>query len=275
MGSTDASKRGPEETDLLVPFEIVNIPAEYREYYRIKRNNFFASIQGFSEMWKYFLALDSLWLHEFDDLKPARDQNRMFPLLLYFNAHAKMRISIELALSGCMAEARSILRDAIEFVAHAHAMLRDPKLQEVWLSKNDEEEAFREAFERHKKEGVFAGLGELHDAWGQMSETGSHATLNAICDRFEQVESADGVEFRLRYCGVDHRMWAMSLFTMLLTCTTMERTMFGDYESRLRLDPQLVRMRAEVDICKEQLRKKLAIRYKVQRPKPESPIYKP
>ena len=45
------SKSGPQETDLLVKFEIDNIPTEYREYYATKRNNFFASIQGFREMW--------------------------------------------------------------------------------------------------------------------------------------------------------------------------------------------------------------------------------
>jgi hypothetical protein len=89
----------------------------------------------------------------------------MFPMLLYFNAHAKIRVSIELALSGCMAEARSILRDGIEFVAHAHSMLSDPTLQRVWLSKNEEEEAFKDAFERHKKDEIFKGLDELHMSW--------------------------------------------------------------------------------------------------------------
>ena len=136
-----------EETDkLLTKFEIDNIPAQYREYYGIKRNNFFASIQGFPEMWQYYLRLDAVWMREFDDLKVRIDPNRLFPLILFFNAHAKMRMSIELALCGCLSEARSILRDAIEFVAHAHRLLSDPKLHIVWLSKRDgqiEEKAFK------------------------------------------------------------------------------------------------------------------------------------
>jgi hypothetical protein len=97
--------------------------------------------------------------------------------------------AFELALAGCLAEGRSILRDAIEFVAHAHTMLRDPKLQTVWLSKNEERQAFSDAFQRHKKEGIFRGLEELHRTWGQLSEIGSHATLNSICDRFTATES--------------------------------------------------------------------------------------
>jgi len=159
--TTPRSTNEPSETDLLVQFEIDNIPSEYREYYRTKRNNLLASIQGFSEMWKYYTLLDAIWMREFADLKNAGEPDRMFSLLLYFNAHAKMRVSMELAFSGCMAEARSILRDAVEFVAHAHTMLNDAELPKKWLSKNDGKaalEAFKDAFERNKKKGVFKGL---------------------------------------------------------------------------------------------------------------------
>lgn len=268
----------PQESDLLLPFEIQNIPERYREYYKAKRNNLFASIEDFRELWKCYILLDGIWLREFDDLKPARDPNRMFPLLLYFNAHAKIRVSIELGFSGCLAEARSVLRDAIEFVAHAHAMLQDAELQETWLNKNDGEaaqEAFKDAFERHKKQGVFKGLDELRKTWSQLSETGSHANLNAMSDRFAQVTSDEGVEFRLSYTGVEPRMWAMSLFSMLLACFTMERTLFSDYEDRLRLDDGLVRMRNEFERYKEQLGRDLIVRYQVKPPKRKPVIHVP
>jgi hypothetical protein len=162
-----------EETDkTLVKFEIDNIPAPYREYYGAKRSNFFASIQNFREMWDFYIKLDAVWLRGFADLYVARDPNGMFPLMLYINAHAKIRAAMELAFGGCMSEARSILRDAVEFVAHGHAMVNDPELQKKWLSKNDDAaglKAFKDAFERHKKEGVFKGLDELHKTWGDLS----------------------------------------------------------------------------------------------------------
>ncbi|MGH9455155.1 MAG: hypothetical protein ACRD2O_14425, partial [Terriglobia bacterium] len=194
------------------------------------------------------------------------------------NAHAKIRVSIELGFSGCLAEARSILRDAIEFVAHAHAMLHDPELQKTWLNKNDGEsarEAFKDAFERQKKQGVFKGLEELHRTWGQLSEIGSHANLNAIYDRFGCVASEKNVKFTINYTGVEPRMWAMSLFSMLLACFTMERTLFSDYEDRLKLDDGLVRMRAEFERHKEQLRRNLILRYQVKPPKRKSLIHVP
>jgi hypothetical protein len=271
-------KTEPEENDLLVPFEVQNIPERYREYYKTKRNNFFCSIQNFPELWKYYLRLDAIWLREFNDLNPARDPNRMFPLVLYINAHAKIRVSIELGFSGCLAEARSILRDAIEFVAHAHAMLQDTELQRTWLSKNDGEsalKAFKKAFEGEKKKGVFKGLDELHGTWKQLSETGSHANLNAIGDRFRQVTSESHVKFSVSYSGVEPRMWALSLFSMLLACFTMERTLFSDYEDRLKLDDGLVRMRAEFERHKEQVRTTLIVRYQVKPPKRQSLIHVP
>jgi len=263
-----ASPNEPKESDLLVPFEIENLTKGYKEYYLIKRNNFFSSIQGFPELWKYYTMLDEIWLHEFSDLKPPGNRAQLFPLMLYINAHAKIRISIELALSGCLAEARSILRDAIEFVAHAHVMTADPELQRVWLKKHDEQKAFSDAYERHKKHGIFKGLDELHRTWGQLSETGSHANLNSISDRFQTTTSEDGTTrtWHLSYSGAEQRHWAVSLFTMLLTCYTMERTFFEDYASRLNLDHVLCRMRAEFERHKENTREYIIARYRVELP---------
>jgi hypothetical protein len=276
MNTTTTSPSKPKESDLLVPFESQHIPPDYKEYYVIKRNNLFASIQGLPEMWKYYILLDDIWLREFGDLKPPGNVNQLFPLVLFFNAHAKIRVSIELALSGCLAEARSVLRDGVEVVAHAHKMLADPQLQIVWLSKNEDEEAFKEAFERYKKEGLFKGLEELYETWGRLSETGSHATLNSLCDRSATVKSEDGGEtWKLNYCGAEPRVWAISLFSMLLTCFTMEQTFFHDYESRLRLDHVLVRMRSEFEKYKEQVREYLKVRYKIEPPAPKSIIHTP
>jgi hypothetical protein len=259
-----------QESSLLVPFEIQNIPPKYREYYATRRNNFFASIQGFPEMWQYYHLLDAIWLREIDDLEVARDAGRMFPIMLYVNAHAKLRLAIELAFSGCLAEARSILRDAIEFVAHAHHMLKDPLLQRVWLEKYSDEEAFKEAFERNKKQGLFAGMKELGEKWGELSEMGAHATPLAVSERCVVVDTPEGRRLQLNYTGGDLRRWALGLFSMLLTCFVMENTFFEDYKSRLQLDDTLVNMRRDFQAYKEKLRGILIVRYEV--PAPPQPL---
>lgn len=273
MSAKTNSQREPLESELLVRFESDNIPEDYKEYYKTKRQNFFASIQRFAPIWKYYHLLDTIWLREFGDLKPPGNASQLIPLMLYINAHAKTRVSIELALSGCLPEARSILRDAVECGAHAHQMIRDPQLQKVWVRKSDEEQAFRQAFERHKKDNLFKGLDELHRTWSQLSETGSHTTMMSMCDRCQIETHEDGNQtWALTYSGAEERHWATSLFSMLLTCFTIERTFYEDYESRLRLDHVLISMRAEFEVYKEQLRAKLIQRYQIEMPVPQATI---
>jgi hypothetical protein len=135
---------GTQEKDLLLPFELEHIPEFYKDYYKIKRNNFFASIQAFPTMWRYYLLLGRIWQREFEDLKPPGDPTLLFPLMLFINAHAKIRVSLELAFAGCMAEARSILRDGIEFVAHAHKMAVDSQIAEGLVRQEPGKRGFQE-----------------------------------------------------------------------------------------------------------------------------------
>ena len=259
----------PQETDLLVQFEIDNFPAEYRDYYAKKRNNLFARIQGYPALWQLYQQLDEIWMREFTDLQSRRETYSMLPLLCSMNCHAKTRVSLELAFSDCLAEARSILRDAIEFFAHAHAMLHDTTLQKTWLEKIDgkqELEAFKDAFERNKKNGLFNGLDELHRSWGQLSETGSHANATAMAERFVKVESDDNVDFRLNYTGTETKMWVLTVFSMLLDCFTMENTFFNDYNDRLKLDAELLCKRTSFEKAKEQLRTSVINKFQLSPP---------
>jgi hypothetical protein len=88
-----------------------------------------------------------------------------------------------------------------------------------------------------------------------------------MCDRFLATEQADGVHvWRLNYCGVEPRVWEMSIFSMLLTCFTMEKTFFGLYEPRLKLDFVLIEMRREFEQHKERVREYVKARYDLQLP---------
>lgn len=275
LGKIKGSRRGlnmsnkDQGTDLLLAFEAQNIPKAYLPYYEARRQNFFASIQGFPNLWKMFMALDAIWLREFDDLKPVTDPNRLFPIMVYVSAHAKIRLAMELAFSACLGEARSILRDAIESVAHAHVMLGDPKLQKVWLSKDDgktEEKAFTEAFLKNKADRLFKGLKELHEKFGELSETGSHTTLMSMVGRLSFETDSTGMSFNLNYTGTEPAMLEKSIFMLLLTCFVIEDTFNRDYEDRLKLDITLVKMRKEFAELKEQLRKEIIIKHKIQPP---------
>jgi len=221
--------------------------------------------------------LDEIWIREFSDLKPPGTPQEAFPLMLYMNAHAKIRVSLEMAFSHCLPEARSILRDAIEFAAHAHAMLANHELQNVWLNKSDELEAFKNAFERNKKKGIFKGLAELQEMWGRFSETGSHANINAICENFSITEDGDGKSsWALSYTGSkSEELFVTGVFTMLLVCFKMEELFFIDYSARLNLDHILIDMRRNFQIYKETVREVLKVRHNITMPEPKGVLVNP
>lgn len=263
--STAPVRTAPEEGDLLVGFERQILPTEYKAYYCTKRNNFFASIQKLPESWHYYMMLDQIWFGEINILKPS-EPNRAFPTIVYINAHAKIRIAIELAFTGCLPEARSILRDAVEFVAHADHMLKDPAKQVVWLNKLDDPATWKEEFWENKQTVLFEGLDLLYKAWKQLSELGSHANITSICERVKIVEVDGQPEMRLNYTGVEEKPWVMGIFDMLLMDFMMEETFFKDYQMRFQFDERLLTMRREFEIYKERLRSALITRYDIRRP---------
>jgi hypothetical protein len=269
-GRRSMTESTSSEDNLLLPFERANMPEHYRPYLAAKRNNFFAGIQGSPNLWRYFGLLDLILFTEFQDMARATDTGRMFPLVLFLNAHAKIRVSMELAFSRCMEEARSILRDAIETAVFAHYMLGDPSLQKVWLSKDDgakEAIEFKEAFEKDKKNRAFKGQVELLEQWGHLSETGAHSTPQAVVSRFVIRESEQDVHFALNYTGVEDRVWEPEVFTLLLNVDRIERMTFDDFRQRLQFDEELMRNRSRAEQLRELCRQQVIRKYNIQPPK--------
>lgn len=245
-------KRPPTESDLLTGFELLNLRGDYREYFKTKRNNFFATMQELPDLWKCFQLLDQIWIRQFNDLQNLGDTKQMLPGLLFMNAHAKFRIAMELGFCCCLGEAWDILRGAIESVAHAHKLVREPHLMKVWLEKDDGKraaEAFKDTFERNKKESLFPaqhGLDKLHTIYSQFSEWGTHTTVASIAQKFATCETSSHVEWKLNYTGAEPQVLTTSLFLMLVASALMERAFYGTYEARLQFDTELNRMRSSL-----------------------------
>ncbi len=264
------TKPTTSEDNLMLPFARGIIPEHYRAYFAAKRNNFLVGVQGSPNLWRYFSLLDLILFTEFQDMARATDTDRMVPLVLFLNAHAKIRVSMELAFSRCMEEARSILRDAIETAVFAHYMLGDPKLQKVWLSKDDgrkEADEFREAFEKDKKNRAYKGQSELREQWGYLSETGAHSTPQAVVSRFVIRESGQDVHFELNYTGVEDRIWEPETFTLLLNVDRIERMVFDDFRQRLQFDEELMRNRTTGQQLQTLCRQEVIKKHNIQPPK--------
>lgn len=262
----------PTETDLLLPFEIQRLRGDYKAYVKMKRNNYFATLQKLPGIWECFLILDECWMHEFEDLQRLRDTMQMFPLILFMNAHAKVRIAFELAFSMCLGEGWDILRGGIESYAHAHKLTREPHLQNVWIEKDDgkqQSEAFKDAFERNKKTNLFPsrhGLDRLHNYWSQFSELGTHTTVGSMGHKFESHESATDVQWKLIYTGADPVLTATSLMSMLYAARLMEDGFFHCHQDRLQFDLRLSGLRTKFEREMQMLRKDIIRRFKLKPP---------
>jgi hypothetical protein len=123
--------------------------------------------------------------------------------MLLMNAHAQYRTAFELGFATRIGDAWNVLRTAIESAVHGLKIYRQPEL--VWLEKDDgnpQFEAFRDAFERNKKESLLPsnqGLDKLHTYYSQFSEGGTHTTLAAMSSRFRSEEPTTDVQWILYY----------------------------------------------------------------------------
>jgi hypothetical protein len=247
----------PNEKDLLVDFERQNIPEPYKSYYTTKRHNLFATIQNFPNIWNCFMKLDEIMQREFEHTQRVLDTTLLFPMILYMNAHQKMRVALELGCSTCMTEAHSILRDAIESAAHAHRLASEPQLLKIWIQRKDDDaamEAYKQEFEAKKATRLFNGLPELHAMWKRFSDIGSHTNLDSMVHRFTMSNTETDAEYRLNYLGGEPNVYVPALFEILLVFGLIEAMVFNSAAARLRLDPILGEMRARFEAEKESTR---------------------
>jgi hypothetical protein len=261
--------REPTENDLLVEFERQQIPEPFRAHYLTKRHNFLATIQQFPYIWNCFMRLDAILQREFEVMQRLRDPHLMLPMILFMNAHQKMRVASELGCSTCLTEAHSVLRDAIESTAHAHRLALNPPLQEVWIGKNDSEDAkktFNEEFQAYKATRLFDALPDLYKLWGEFSEFGSHTNINSIQARFASVRTTEDLQFHLNYLGAEPKVLVPALFEMVLVFSELEKVLFKVAQKRLHLDNELVDMRTRFDKEKEATRQLVIKTFNLQPP---------
>ncbi|BDC47867.1 hypothetical protein F183_A01830 [Bryobacterales bacterium F-183] len=232
------------EQELMLPFELHHIPAHYRDYYRVKRGNFFATILRFEKHWRGYLLLDSAIDLSLNHCQRLTEPKQLLPLLLYGQAHAKIRIAFELFFSSCLGEGRSVMRDAVEFASIAHYMRYSSELQQVWLNRAEDPKAFEKEFRSNKKKKLFGTSPKLHAAWNHLSEIGAHCNIDAVADRLLTDDSNDrDLRVESTYLHTDLKTWPLSAAYLLGVATEIEDLIFSDFETRLQLVPDLVATR--------------------------------
>jgi hypothetical protein len=118
----------------------------------------------------------------------------------------------------------------------------------VWSDKDEPggDKAFQKAFQESKRDKLFNGLDQQHTQYGRLSETGSHPTPRSFSNRVVFEDTPGTRAMKVNYTGIaDTCAWATEVFTLLCTCSTMERAFFNDFKLRLQLDDRLTQMRRD------------------------------
>jgi uncharacterized protein (DUF4415 family) len=252
----------PLGQDSLLPFEKQCFSTEYADYSRVKRNNFFATIQSFGHLWKAFSLLDRLLLDEFAVLGSLRDTAQVLPLLLLIQAHSQFRIAVELTFSTALNASEAVLSQSIESTAFAYKLYTRPDLVSVWMSKDESTESaqkFHQAFEK-RRENLFSNhsaLEELYSYWRDLSELSSHVNHAGFGKRSATEQSTTPVKWSLSYFEVDREAQADSLLTVLSVGHLIENIFFAIFETRLQFDEFLINKRKLYSKYLDQVRREL------------------
>lgn len=253
-----------EDKEQLLAFEREKLQGDFRTYFSDKRENFHTTIRNFPQLWECFSLLDDIWCREFADTEHLADQSQIVPAMLFRDAHARFRISMELAFSCCLNEAFNALRFGIEAVYHACWLLKNPDLEahRVWLESGLDDDAKRRAFRQTFDEGKQnsfeeCGLGKLHEYWSRFSNL-SHSNMKAMSVR---LVSPDKNRLEVHYFARDGKIISGSIFWILLAASEMEQAFFTGFESRLRFDDVLEQRRARLAEKREMVRRELIERF--------------
>ncbi len=244
----------PGEDQFLLPFERHIMTGQWKEYLKIKRQNWLATIQHFPDLWDLFITLDGIFSREIDDLQPRPSGKSAFAQMLFIKAHQTIRVAGETAFSTQITEAYDMTRAAIETAVIAHKIYREPILAKVFLARDDgkkESEAFKNAFERNKAMNLFPSkypfLTGLHQYYSRFSDWGTHATLYSFVHHLVREEDAKVTNYKIKYVESDPEKISGVIFDVMGAFHSIEKAFHDAFSARLVLDTWLQDQRLQFD----------------------------
>lgn len=261
----------PAPATELFPIEKECFHSEYQKYFIGKRQNFFVNLAAFRALWDGLQLLNDIWMRELSDLEHLRDQTHLLPKLIFAAAHGRFLTAIELGFSSCIGDAYSVLRDGIEAVAHAHKILKEPTTAgAAWTEKHQgktQKAAYNKHFEENKKSNLFPvgvpGLSQLHAYYGQFCELATHTSVTSIGKSFKDLSTKGTLRWGFAYFETNPQRLAGFFNALLQASAHMEEVFYACFEPRLKLDPDLGRMRADFLKLRQQQSQRLKAIYQV------------
>ena len=145
------------------------------------------------------------------------------------------------------------MRDGIEAVVHARKILKEPAIAGIaWSEKHQgktQKAAYDKIFEKNKKDNLFPAdvpsLRRLHTYYTQFSELATHTSVGSVGKNFEDASTTGNLRWVFHYFERNPQRLGGFFNALLQVSAHMEEVFYDCFETRLDLDPELRRMRAE------------------------------
>ncbi len=259
--------------ELLLPFENRTFRGSWRVYFKVKRQCWLATVQRFRVLWELFLRLDNIVVREMSDCQKNPDPRKVLPLLLFIKSHQSIRVAAEVAATTHISQAYDLARAAIELAVIAHKIHREHNLAAVWLKRdegNPELRAYKNAFERNKKENLFPNrfsfLPVLHGMYGRFSDWGTHTTVCSVAHHYQSSVDCEDYNFNIVYTVADPQKIAYSLYDLICCFALIEEAFHDAMSPKLILDSQLQSARRQFDLQKKSVAAGLVKEFKINGP---------
>jgi hypothetical protein len=181
------------------------------------------------------------------------NHSKRFPATFLMRSHGAFIAATSLAMSGQVAEAYVQLRAALEAALHGLFIVDAPERQQVWTSRNDDDDARRRAHEMFDGAAPLANLQTIDEATANIFEQLLARTIdrqlhpNTYASPGQPTPAGEnGKDFTRRYfvCGDEvQRSCLRSVAQVGICCLTIFYYAFPDRYRELQLDASVKQLR--------------------------------
>ena len=222
-------------------------------------------------LWKLFNNLDTIFHRGLDDCSTNAGVKKVTPLLFFWQSHRYIRASIKPLFSTQLPEALNILRMSIEPAVIRKKMLDNFNSIKIWNEQDktdDIKKEYNKMFVKNKMNNLFPEndqlLNSLYSYWQDYSNLATHCNKDGT--DFWLISSDSDLDKISNVKYVEHKesIILASLISALSCSEIIEKLFYREFNSRLKLDTELVRLRDEFSILLKNERLRIIKKFKLK-----------
>ncbi|MCH8305404.1 MAG: hypothetical protein IIB94_09790 [Candidatus Marinimicrobia bacterium] len=263
--------KSKQEAKYYHPLSYEHFDEQLGEFWKIPNSNFERSVNNLPTLWKLFNNLDTIFHRGLDDCSTNAGVKKVTPLLFFWQSHRYIRASIKPLFSTQLPEALNILRMSIEPAVIGKKMLDNFNSIKIWIEQDkteDTKKEYNKMFVKNKRNNLFPEndqlLNSLYSYWQDYSNLATHSNKDGT--DFWLISSDSDLDkiFNVKYVEHKESIILASLISALSCSEIIEKLFYREFNSRLKLDTELARLRYEFSILLKNERLRIIKKFKLK-----------